>query len=108
MRPVYVRREARTRGHAFVIMMAYRIIKELSSRWQALNITAEEGIKELAMLCMTEIRVNGVVQYNQIPQPRELTKQLIKAARLKLPKAIASKGVVVTTKKKLPKRRIKN
>ncbi|MDR4507028.1 MAG: transposase [Candidatus Brocadiaceae bacterium] len=49
-----------------------RIIKELSSRWQALNVTVEEGIRELTMLCMTEVRVNGVVQYNQTPQPREL------------------------------------
>jgi len=108
MRPVYVRRESRTRGHAFVVMMAYRIIKELSSRWQALNVTAEEGIKELTMLCMTEVRVNGVAQYNQIPQPRDLTSLLLKAAGLKLPKAIPAKGIVVTTKKKLQKRRIKS
>ncbi|MDR4508460.1 MAG: hypothetical protein MRJ65_09550 [Candidatus Brocadiaceae bacterium] len=72
-----------------------------------MNVTVEEGIRELTMLCMTEVRVNGVVQYTQIPQPRELTRQLIKAAGLKLPKAIPSKGVVVTTKKKLQKRRIK-
>jgi hypothetical protein len=28
-------------------MVAYRIVKELSIRWQHINLTVEEGIKEI-------------------------------------------------------------
>ena len=104
VRPVYVRLARRTRGHVFVVMMAYRIIKELASRWQSLNVTVEEGIKELTTLCATELRVKGVACH-QIPQPRESIRHLLKAANVRLPRAFPSKGVNVTTKKKLQERR---
>ncbi|EQD52879.1 hypothetical protein B1A_12573, partial [mine drainage metagenome] len=35
MRPVHVRLASRTRGHALVIMLAYKIVQELARRWQA-------------------------------------------------------------------------
>ena len=31
MRPLFLRREARTRGHAFVVELAYRMIQTLSN-----------------------------------------------------------------------------
>lgn len=106
-RPIYVRRESRTRGHVFVVMLAYLIIAELARRWQELNTTVEEGIKVLCTLCATEVLVKGVVRCIQIPRPREPLQQLLTAARISLPDALPSKGVVVTTKKKLPERRKK-
>jgi len=54
MRPVYVRKENRTRGYAFVMMMAYWIVKELSARWKSFNITVEDGIDELSSLCVKD------------------------------------------------------
>ena len=39
MRPIHVRLEARTRGHAFVVMLAYRIVQHLAERWHALDVT---------------------------------------------------------------------
>lgn len=47
MRPIYVRLASRTRGHALVVMLAYRIIKELAQYWHALDVTVAEGLKEL-------------------------------------------------------------
>ena len=38
---------SRTRGHVFVVMLAYRIVQELSHRWREVNLTVEEGIQEL-------------------------------------------------------------
>lgn len=106
LRPVHVRKESRTRGHAFVVMMAYWIAKELSVYWQSFNMTVEEGINELSSLCLEEIHINGVARYHQIPQPRASVQQLLDATRVKLPTTIPSKGVVVTTKKKLQNRRV--
>ncbi len=51
LRPIHVRLATRTRGHVFVVMMAYRIIRELAVRWQDLDMTVEEGINELSTLC---------------------------------------------------------
>jgi transposase len=57
MRPIYVRRESRTRGHALVVMLAYLIIQELARRWQPWDLTVQEGLNQLATLCMVEIQV---------------------------------------------------
>lgn len=104
LRPIYVRLAARTRGHVFVVMMAYRIIKELAARWKHLDATVEEGIDELSTLCAQEVSLNGS-RYNQIPQPRESVKKLIDAAGVRMPEALPNKGIVVSTKTKLASRR---
>jgi len=101
MRPINVRLESRTRGHVFVVMLAYKIIHELAKRWRAIDITVEEGIKELTTLCAIEVETNGCGKTNQIPEPRTSIKKLLKAANVRLPDVLPSKGIIVTTKKKL-------
>ncbi|MCP4396098.1 MAG: IS1634 family transposase, partial [bacterium] len=105
MRPVNVILESRTRGHAFVVMMAYWIVQELSSLWKDLDVTVEEGLKELDALCSTEVSITDGGCFHRIPEPRELSQQLLKAANVKLPTALPSKGIIVATKKKLQSRR---
>lgn len=105
MRPIYVRLASRTRGHALVVMLAYRIIKELAQYWHALDVTVAEGLKELDTLCVTEIVLANGTRYHRLPQPRPLSQQLLEAARVKLPPVLPSKGVPVVTKKKLTSRR---
>lgn len=101
LRPIHVRLATRTRGHVFVVMMAYRIVKELSTRWQHMNLTVEEGINELASLCATELLLEGTAKLNDIPEPRESVKKLLDAANVHLPKSLPCSGIHVTTKKKL-------
>lgn len=105
LRPIHVRLASRTRGHVFVVMMAYRIIRELAIRWQYIDVTVEEGIKELSTLCAQEVSFNGKERCNQIPEPRASVRKLIAAARVRMPEALPSKGIVVSTKKKLTDRR---
>lgn len=105
LRPIHVRLASRTRGHVFVVMMAYRIIQELAVRWQDIDVTVEEGIKELSTLCAQEVSFNGKERCNQIPEPRASVRKLIDAAKVRLPEALPSKGIVVSTKKKLTDRR---
>ena len=105
MRPIHVRLATRTKGHVFVVMMAYRIIQELARRWQHLDVTIQEGINELlSELCANEMTITGAT-CNQIPQPRASIKNLMDAAQVQMPEVLPCKGVVVTTKKKLPLRR---
>jgi Transposase DDE domain len=105
MRPIFVRRASRTRGHALVVMLAYRLIQELASRWSALDLTVQEGIDMLASLCLVEVQVNGQVPFNQIPQPSQAIQSLLDAACVRLPSALPGKKGSVSTKAKLQNRR---
>ncbi|MFZ5986708.1 MAG: IS1634 family transposase [Bacillota bacterium] len=103
-RPVNVRKEKRTRGHVFVVMLAYIIIHELKRLWGNVEVTIEEGIRELEVITSEEIKI-GRVSYQQIPEPRELGAKLLKAAGVSLPKVLPYRNVVVATRKKLVSRR---
>jgi transposase len=105
MRPVNVRKEKRTRGHVFVVMMAYMIVKELSKLWSMIDLKVEEAFNELSTLCLTQMCNNGVVMCNVIPVPRPSVKQLLDSAQVVLPTVLPSTGVIVATKKKLPENR---
>jgi len=105
MRPINVRLASRTKGHVFVVMLAYKIVQELAKRWRSIDITVEEGIKELSTLCAIEMEISGLGKVNKIPEPRKSIKNLVKAANVSLPDTIPSKGIVVSTKKKLTDRR---
>jgi len=105
MRPVNVRNANRTRGHALVVMLAYRIVLELSKRWHDIELTVEEAINELSSLCATEILVDGKPRCNDIPQPRPSVEALLSAARVRLPEALPCSGTVVATRRKIVKNR---
>jgi len=72
---------------------------------QHLDMTVEEGIGELSTLCANEVSFNGKEKCNQIPEPRTSVKKLLEAANIQLPDVLPSRGVIVTTKKKLTSRR---
>jgi len=105
MRPIHVRLARRTRGHVFVVMLAYRVVQELAQRWNEINLTVAEGIHELTTLCTTEMLLNGKPRCHKIPQPRPLVKQLLKKALVRLPDILPCKGTRVATRKKLPENR---
>lgn len=105
LRPIHVRLESRTRGHALVVMLAYMIMQELAKRWVDIDNTVEEGIGELSSLCTTVVTLKGDTKFNQVPKPRAQVEKLFNLAGVILPHAIPCKGIIVTTKKKLPERR---
>jgi len=106
MRPIYVRLEDRTRGHAFAVMLAYRLIQELAKRWGSLNLTVQEGINQLATLCSEEVLINGKPYCHKIPQPDKPLEILLETAGVRLPAVLPNKGAHVATKRKLQERRI--
>jgi len=106
MRPIYVRLEDRTRGHAFAVMLAYRLIQELAKRWGSLNLTVQEGIDQLATLCSEEVLINGKPYCHKIPQPDKPLEILLETAGVRLPAVLPNKGAHVATKRKLQERRI--
>lgn len=103
-RPIFVRKEKRTRGHVFVVMLAYIIVHELQKLWAEMDLTVAEGISELSTIDSIEIKI-GESSYQQIPQPRDKGEKLLRLANVTLPEAISCKDIKVATRKKLPERR---
>src|SRR6516165_6371355 len=71
VRPIFLRREARTRAHAFVVMLAYQIIQYRTACWSLLDITVEEGLHALTTLCLVEVAPQHAASYHCIPTPRD-------------------------------------
>src|SRR2546425_3877802 len=106
VRPIFLRREARTRAHALVVMLAYQIMRYLASCWSAFDVTVEEGLHALTTLCLVEVAPKNAPSSHCIPTPRDAIARLLHSADIKLPKAFSLSGVQVSTKKKLQSERM--
>jgi hypothetical protein len=100
VRPTFVRTEASTRGHVFVVMLAYLLERELDKHWRHLELTVVEGIDELGSMRGTEITI-GQATCQKVPEPTDLNKQLLDAAAIELPEILPLREVHVATRKKL-------
>jgi len=105
VRPIFLRREARTRAHALVVMLAYQIIRYLASCWSTCDVTVAEGLHALTTLCLVEVAPPHAPSYHCIPTPRDAIARLLHSAHIQLPKAFSLSGVRVSTKKKLQSER---
>jgi transposase len=103
LRPIYLRLEDRTRAHALIVMLAYKIIRKLSSAWAKINITVEQALNELASLCLHTISFNGVpAACHTIPQPRNDIAELLATLNITMPSVLPfSRAKKVVTKVKL-------
>ncbi len=104
LRPVFVRKESSTRGHAFVVMLALLIQRCLEDAWRELDVTVEEGLDELGAIHAQEVALGGVT-VQDIPKPGKLAAELLRKANIKLPKVLPKVIANVHTKKKLPSER---
>jgi transposase len=104
IRPVYVRNEARTRGHAFIVMLAYLIVRHLRQCWRDIDGTVQEALDSLAALTSIEVRAGGA-PYIQIPAPRDDLRALFEHASVPIPTALPFQPAAVSTKRQLPEQR---
>jgi transposase len=108
MRGIFVRKAHRTRAHVFIIMLGYLLSYQLRRLWYDVELTVEEGIRELASICSVEVVFpDGQLSYQTIPEPRELGKTLLAKTGMSLPDAIPCLNVNVDTRKKLVSERKK-
>lgn len=100
IRPIFVRSEKSTRGHVFVVMLAYFLERKLHELWRHLECTVPEGIDELGSIRGAVIQI-GSVYCQKVPQLEGLSKQLLDAANIRLPEVLPLRKVHVATRKKL-------
>ncbi|MEK7699914.1 MAG: hypothetical protein AAB332_05870 [Planctomycetota bacterium] len=103
VRPIHVRKEDSTRGHVFVVMLSYMIIRRLRKAWERFDLTVKGGLEQLATVCSMEVKVKGQdTRCLKIPQPREQSRLLLEALKTKLPEVLPKRDIRVVTRKKLP------
>jgi hypothetical protein len=106
VRPIFLRREARPRAHAFVVMLAYHIIPYLAACWSTLDLTVEAGLHALATLCLVAVSPQHAPSSHGIPTPHDTIARLLHSADITLPKVFSFSGTRVSTKKKLQAERV--
>lgn len=102
-RPWFIRKEENTQAHALTSMLALKVRRHLERAWAKLEVTVEEGLRELETLCVIELLhpETGQVVARQLPEPSARQKQLLDALDLKLPSTAPKATVSVGTRKKI-------
>lgn len=104
LRPILVRKEARTRGLLVVVMLACKIIRKLEEYWKGINCTVTEGLKSLFLISSQTVTCNELT-WSKVSSPNDFQKQLLDAAGISLPSVIPTRAANVDTRKDLSKKR---
>ena len=106
-RPWFVCTADNTQAHALTAMLALKVRRHLERAWWSLEVTVEEGLRELEKLSVIELvhPDSAAVVSRQVPQPTPLQQQLLDALTLELPATVPETDVIVGTRKKINKAR---
>jgi len=106
-RPWFVCTEDNTQVHALTAMMALKVRRYLERAWRLLEVTVEEGLRELEQLSIMELvdSESGKVVARQMPEPSVRQKQLLEALGLSLPGTVPEAKVVVVMRNTISQKR---
>lgn len=94
VRPVFVRKQSRTRGHVFCCMLALKLSRAMERRLREKfgttdsnphALTLPDALAALSSLCLLHYRVNEKTILTKLPQPTANQKQILEALRVTLP-----------------------
>jgi transposase len=102
-RPWFVCTQDNTQAPALTSMLALKVRRHLERAWWPLEVTVEEGLRELEKLCVMELvhPESGKVVARQVPEPSARQKQFLDALKLHLPATVPEAQVTVGTRKKI-------
>jgi len=87
VRPIYLRKEQRTRAHLFIVMLAYKIYRFLQQAWKPENITVKEGLLKLNLITTADLKMkNNSKQI--VLKPNLECQKLLNLINIKLPSNI--------------------
>jgi len=94
MRPIFVCKEGRTRGHVFCCMLALKLAWEIDRRLRAVFGTTEtnpdamalpDALAALGRLCLLHWPVEGENIVTKLPLPEQSQQEILAALRVHLP-----------------------
>jgi len=94
VRPVWVRKESRTRGHVFCCLLALKLSREIERRLQAAfgttdtrpdAITLPDALLALTRLCLLHYPVDKKTTVTKLPQPDARQQEILQALGVSLP-----------------------
>ncbi len=94
VRPVWVRKESRTRGHVFCCLLALKVAREMERRLRAAlgtpdtradAITLPDALRSLTRLCLLHYRVDEKTTVTKLPQPDARQREILQAFGVTLP-----------------------
>ena len=102
-RPWFVCTQENTQAHALTSMLALKVRRHLERAWWSLEVTVEEGLRELEKLSVMELvhAESGKVVARQVPEPTPAQQQLLATLHLNLPTIVPEAKVSVGTRKKI-------
>jgi transposase len=94
VRPIWVRKESRTRGHVFCCLLALKVSREMERRLRATfgttetradAITLPDALLALTRLCLLHYAVDEKTTVTKLPQPDARQQEILQALGVKLP-----------------------
>jgi len=94
VRPLFVRKESRTRGHVFCCMLALKLSREMERRLREQfgttdsnphAITLGDALTSLASLCLMHYKVDEKTTVTKLPQPSANQAKILTALAVTLP-----------------------
>jgi plasmid stabilization system protein ParE len=94
VRPVFVRKESRTRGHVFGCLLALKLSREMERRLEAAfgttdadphAITLADAMAALSRLCLLQYTVDQKTTVTRLPQPDGRQREILQALSVTLP-----------------------
>jgi hypothetical protein len=95
VRPVFVRKETRTRGHVFACLLALTLSREIDRRLRAAfgttdtdahAVTLPDAVASLSRLCLLHYPFNPQTTVTRWPKPDERQRAILEALGVTLPK----------------------
>jgi hypothetical protein len=93
LRPIFLRKEGRTRGHALVSLLALKLARELDRRMAPLGLTVEDGLERLKAVRLVRLGNGQELELWRLPTtyPPAQTEVLAALPRLTAPMLSLSK-----------------
>ena len=94
IRPVFVRKESRTRGHVFCSMLALKLQREMERRLVAVfgttdddryAVTVSDAIASLSRLTLLHYKMDDKIAVTKLPRPDAHQERILDALKVSLP-----------------------
>jgi hypothetical protein len=99
VRPVFVRKKQRTRGHVLIVMLALILRRELEKRLKSIQIEVRHAVEVMNGWGLLRESL-GPLRFSRLPHPNLTQREILEASGIALP------ATLVVPRKKQTKKRV--